>query len=86
MTQTTFPAGGALVRWHDGQWHVPDNPWIGCIAGDGIGPEIMQASRRVWDAAIRAAYVRRRQGRAVMPSRRQRWMRCASCALPSKAR
>ena len=23
---------------------------------DGIGPEIMQASRRVWDAAIRAAY------------------------------
>lgn len=47
MTQTPYPAGGALIDWHNGEWQVPDNPWIGCIAGDGIGPEIMQAARRV---------------------------------------
>ena len=61
MTQTPYPAGGALIDWHNGEWQVPDNPWIGCIAGDGIGPEIMQASRRVWDAAIKAAYGERRR-------------------------
>ena len=61
MTTQTFPAGGALIGWHNGQWQVPDHPWIGCIAGDGIGPEIMQASRRVWDAAVRAAYGDRRR-------------------------
>ena len=61
MTTQTFPAGGALIGWHNGHWQVPDNPWIGCIAGDGIGPEIMQASRRVWDAAVRAAYGDRRR-------------------------
>ena len=31
------------------------------LPGDGIGPEIMQASRRVWDAAIKAAYGERRR-------------------------
>ena len=61
MTTQTFPAGGALIGWHNGHWQVPDNPWIGCIAGDGIGSEIMQASRRVWDAAVRAAYGDRRR-------------------------
>ncbi|MFC2305482.1 MAG: NADP-dependent isocitrate dehydrogenase, partial [Cardiobacterium hominis] len=61
MTQTPYPAGGALIDWHNGEWQVPDNPWIGCIAGDGIGPEIMQASRRVWDAAIKTAYGERRR-------------------------
>lgn len=61
MTTQTFPAGGALIGWHNGHWQVPDHPWIGCIAGDGIGPEIMQASRRVWDAAVRAAYGDRRR-------------------------
>ena len=35
MTQTPYPAGGALIDWHNGEWQVPDNPWIGCIAGDG---------------------------------------------------
>ena len=92
MTQTPYPAGGALIDWHNGEWQVPDNPWIGCIAGDGIGPEIMQASRRVWDAAIKAAYgercrwVKQRQGRAVTPSRRRRSPHCANCASPSKDR
>ncbi len=61
MTTQTFPAGGALIGWHNGQWQVPDHPWIGCIAGDGIGSEIMQASRCVWDAAVRAAYGDRRR-------------------------
>ena len=38
-----------------------DKVIIGTAAGDGIGPEIMQASRRVWDAAVRAAYGDRRR-------------------------
>lgn len=57
---TTSPAG-ETIRYDNGQWHVPAQPRIGCISGDGIGPEIMQASRRVWDAAVRAAYGDRRR-------------------------
>ena len=49
---TTSPAG-ETIRYDNGQWHVPAQPRIGCISGDGIGPEIMQASRRVWDACVR---------------------------------
>jgi isocitrate dehydrogenase len=35
---------------------VPDNPLVTYIEGDGTGPEIWRASRRVFDAAVRAAY------------------------------
>ena len=52
---TTSPAG-ETIRYDNGQWHVPAQPRIGCISGDGIGPEIMQAARRVWDVAIARSY------------------------------
>ena len=43
---TTSPAG-ETIRYDNGQWHVvPAQPRIGCISGDGIGPEIMQVARR----------------------------------------
>ena len=42
---TTSPSG-ETIRYDNGQWHVPAQPRIGCISGDGIGPEIMQAARR----------------------------------------
>ena len=35
---------------------VPDNPVIPFIEGDGTGPEIWEASRRVFDSAIGKAY------------------------------
>lgn len=35
---------------------VPDNPVIPFIEGDGTGPDIWKASRRVFDAAVEKAY------------------------------
>jgi len=35
---------------------VPDNPIIPFIEGDGVGPEVWRAARRVMDAAIERAY------------------------------
>jgi isocitrate dehydrogenase len=45
--------GGAL--------HVPDDPIIPFIEGDGTGPDIWRASRRVFDAAVEKAYGGRRR-------------------------
>jgi isocitrate dehydrogenase len=40
----------------NGILHVPNNPIIPFIQGDGIGPDIWSASVRVFDAAIAKAY------------------------------
>jgi isocitrate dehydrogenase len=40
----------------DGTLRVPDSPVIPFIEGDGIGPDIWAATRRVLDGAIKAAY------------------------------
>ncbi len=47
---------GEKVRIENGKIVVPDNPIIPYIEGDGIGPDIMRASLRVWDAAVEKAY------------------------------
>ena len=39
-----------------GSLQVPDNPIIPFIEGDGIGPDVWAAARRVLDAAIASAY------------------------------
>jgi isocitrate dehydrogenase len=39
-----------------GTLHVPDNPVIPYIEGDGTGPDIWRASVRVFDAAVEKAY------------------------------
>jgi isocitrate dehydrogenase len=44
-----------------GRLRVPDHPVIGFLEGDGIGPDIMKASLRVWDAAVEKAYGGRRK-------------------------
>lgn len=36
--------------------NMPDNPIIAYIEGDGIGKDIMIASKRIWDAAVEKAY------------------------------
>jgi isocitrate dehydrogenase len=39
-----------------GQWQVPDFPIIPFIEGDGIGPDIWRATKRVLDSAVRHTY------------------------------
>lgn len=50
------PSDGEKVTVREGELHVPDNPILAFIEGDGIGYDIMTASKRIWDAAVKAAY------------------------------
>ncbi len=43
---------GTPIEYRDGHWIVPDTPIIPFIEGDGTGPDIWRASRRVFDAAV----------------------------------
>ncbi len=56
MLQLTLPAQGAKITVQNNQLAIPDNPIVGFIEGDGIGPDIMKACLRVWDAAVAKAY------------------------------
>ena len=44
------------IRMDNGQLHVPDQPIIPFIEGDGIGPDIWKASVHVFDGAVEKAY------------------------------
>src|SRR3990172_6710641 len=56
------PVDGAwITRIDGGQLNVPDNPIVGFIEGDGVGPDIWAASRPVFDAAVRKAWSGSRQ-------------------------
>ena len=44
------------IRMDNGQLHVPDQPIIPFIEGDGIGPDIWKASVHVFDSAVEKAY------------------------------
>ena len=50
------PQGGEKIAVENGRLRVPDNPIICFIEGDGIGRDIMTASKRIWDAAVEKAY------------------------------
>jgi isocitrate dehydrogenase len=52
----TVPSEGKKISVREGKLDVPDNPIMAYIEGDGIGPDIMTASKRIWDAAVQAAY------------------------------
>ena len=54
------PVGGAAITMQGGKLSVPDRPVIAFIEGDGTGPDIWRASRRVLDAAVQKAYGTRR--------------------------
>jgi isocitrate dehydrogenase len=56
FNKITVPSEGRKISVREGKLHVPDNPIVAYIEGDGIGPDIMTASKRVWDAAVQAAY------------------------------
>ncbi len=51
-----IPQGGDLISVADDKLVVPDNPVLGSIEGDGIGPDITRACLRIWDAAVAKAY------------------------------
>ena len=55
-THLTPPADGSTITISGGKLNVPDHPVIPFIEGDGIGPDIWAASRRVFDAAVEKAY------------------------------
>ena len=38
----------------NGQWHIPDNPVIAYIEGDGVGQDISPVMRDIVDSAIEA--------------------------------
>jgi len=49
------------IRVENGKIIVPDEPIIPYIEGDGIGPDIMNASMIVWNAAVDFAYSGKRK-------------------------
>ncbi|MFW9994706.1 MAG: isocitrate dehydrogenase (NADP(+)) [Candidatus Odinarchaeota archaeon] len=51
-----LPEEGGKITHVDGKIAVPDNPIIPFIEGDGIGPDIMNTARRVWDKAVEIVY------------------------------
>ncbi len=54
-------AGQTVTINQDGSISVPDTPVIPFIEGDGIGPDIWAATRRVLDAAVEKSYGGRRK-------------------------
>ncbi len=63
MTTSTItpPPSGQRISIQNGTLHVPDQPIIPFIEGDGTGPDIWRASVRVLDAAVAKSYGGKRQ-------------------------
>ena len=53
--------GGERIIFKNDRLQVPDKPIIPFIEGDGTGPDIWRATRRVLDGAVQAAYQGRRE-------------------------
>jgi isocitrate dehydrogenase len=51
-----IPESGQKITVSNDKLVVPDNPILGFVEGDGIGPDITRAALRVWDAAVQKAY------------------------------
>jgi isocitrate dehydrogenase len=56
-----IPAGGEKITISGGKLHVPNQPIVPFIEGDGTGRDIWRASVRVFDAAVRKAYGAKRK-------------------------
>ena len=55
------PEAGERIRIQNGRLAVPDHPIIPFVEGDGVGPDIWAASKRVFDAAVRRTYGAKRE-------------------------
>ena len=58
---TRIPETGDKIRISGGRLSVTDQPILGYVEGDGIGPDITRACLRIWDAAVERAYGGRRK-------------------------
>jgi isocitrate dehydrogenase len=56
-----MPLQGEPITFADGRLVVPDQPIIPFVEGDGTGPDIWRAARRVLDAAVEIAYAGKRR-------------------------
>lgn len=55
------PTKGEKVVVSNGKLHIPDNPIVAYIEGDGIGPDIWKATQNVLDTAVKKAYGGKRE-------------------------
>jgi len=55
------PTAGEPITMENGKLVVPDKPILPFIEGDGTGPDIWAASKRVFDAAVEKAYGGKRE-------------------------
>jgi isocitrate dehydrogenase len=55
-TKLVPPSSGDRILMKNGNLHVPDQPIIPYIEGDGTGPDIWNAAQLVLDAAVSRAY------------------------------
>ncbi|HXU11549.1 MAG TPA: isocitrate dehydrogenase (NADP(+)) [Candidatus Binatia bacterium] len=56
-----IPLEGKRIEVVEGALRVPSHPILPFIEGDGIGPDIWAAARRVFDAGVKKAYGGKRQ-------------------------
>ena len=56
-----LPSSGKKISVTNGKLNVSDQPIVGYVEGDGIGPDITKACLRVWDAAVEKAYAGKRK-------------------------
>jgi len=56
LKKITVPSNGEKITVANGKLKVPDNPIIAFIEGDGTGPDILNASKLVFDEAVKKAY------------------------------
>jgi isocitrate dehydrogenase len=57
----TAPTEGEVITMSANGLHVPDQPIVPYIEGDGTGPDIWRASQAVLDAAVKKAYKGKRK-------------------------
>ena len=50
------PAGDKITIDRNGKLQVSENPVVGFIEGDGIGPDITGGAMHIWNAAVEKAY------------------------------
>ncbi len=55
-SELKIPDGADPIRVEQGRLQVPDHPIVPFIEGDGIGPDVWRATRRVLDAAVSRFY------------------------------
>ncbi|MBP7654011.1 NADP-dependent isocitrate dehydrogenase, partial [Candidatus Dependentiae bacterium] len=51
-----IPKEGNKITIVNGKLAIPDNPLIPYITGDGIGPDIMKATKKVVDACVKKVF------------------------------